>query len=437
MSETNLAEAGLSSYSANLDPHYHASGELFTDTVNDGYDGGYLGMGLQYGSYTDLRQGDVADLPIRRYSSLTNISSDYGYFSGDFAESNLAQYSATTAKEISRMCAALNSIDRYSSNPDILQLGTGRSSGPLSRISLPQSHRHGFKYSPDGKPLSHSQALTDLINARQASLRAMYPSAIRSADGMIYSTINTPIASTVPITTQPAPVLHPLLRGVYRPYPTPNMTPIPLASLTRLPLAPRTGQTPFQCFTPNPLPVTTSTNVSESTAITTVQYAPLYLGKSPVSLTVAGIVTQTIQPSSVPAGPITSAPISTPMAMAMSQPDIQVQPINLSQPHLQAKSTAQPILYQLPVQGHPIASKTQPPPSPQGGRTAAAAAFRSIAPNQEKETEERLHQQQEQHLQLERERVELEKFRQMRLQEELERERADLQRHREKEEMLV
>uniref|UniRef100_A0A672L710 Bassoon presynaptic cytomatrix protein n=1 Tax=Sinocyclocheilus grahami TaxID=75366 RepID=A0A672L710_SINGR len=399
MSETNLAEAGLSSYSAKLDPQFHASGELFTDTVKDGYDGGYLGIGLQYGSYTDLRQGDVADLPIRRYSSLTNISSDYGYFSGDFAESNLAQYSATTAREISRMCAALNSIDRYSSNPDILQLGNGRSSGPPSRISLPQSHRPGFKYSPDGKPLSHSQALTDLINARQASLRAMYPSAIRSADGMIYSTINTPIASTVPITTQPAPVLRPLLSGVYRPYPTPNMTPIPLASLTRLPLDPRTGQAPFQCSTPNPLPVTTSTKVSESPAITTVQDAPLYLGKSPVSLTVAGTVTQPIQPSSVPAGPITSAPISTPV-------------------------------------GHPIASKTQPPPSSQGGRTTAAA-IRSIAPNQEKGTEERLHQQQEQLLQLERERVELEKLRQLRLQEELERERAELQRNREKEQMLV
>ncbi|XP_016354391.1 protein bassoon-like isoform X4 [Sinocyclocheilus anshuiensis] len=437
MSETNLAEAGLSSYSAKLDPQFHASGELFTDTVKDGYDGGYLGIGLQYGSYTDLRQGDVADLPIRRYSSLTNISSDYGYFSGDFAESNLAQYSATTAREISRMCAALNSIDRYSSNPDILQLGTGRSNGPPSRISLPQSHRPGFKYSPDGKPLSHSQALTDLINARQASLRAMYPSAIRSADGMIYSTINTPIASTVPITTQPAPVLGPLLSGVYRPYPTPNMTPIPLASLTRLPLDPRTGQAPFQCSTPNHLPVTTSTKVSESPAITTVQDAPLYLGKSPVSLTVAGTVTQPIQPSSVPAGPITSAPISTPMAMAMSQPDIQLQPINLSQPHLQAKSTAQPpIQHQLPMQGHPIASKTQPPPSSQGGRTTAAA-IRSIAPNQEKGTEERLHQQQEQLLQLERERVELEKLRQLRLQEELERERAELQRNREKEQMLV
>ncbi|XP_026126487.1 protein bassoon isoform X3 [Carassius auratus] len=437
ISETNLAEAGLSSYSTNLDPQFHASGEFFTDTGKDGYDGGYLGMGLQYGSYTDLRQGDVADLPIRRYNSLTNISSDYGYFSGDFAESNLAQYSATTAREISRMCAALNSIDRYSSNPDILQLGTGRSSGPPSRISLPQSHRHGFKYNTDGKPLSHSQALTDLINARQASLRAMYPSAIRSADGMIYSTINTPIASTVPITTQPAPVLHPLLKGVYRPYPTPNMTPIPLASLTRLPLDPRNGQAPFQCSTPNPLPVTTSTKVSESPAITTVQDAPLYLGKSPLSLTVAEAVTQPSQPSSVPAGPITSALFSTPVATARSQPDIQLQPINLSQPHLQAKSTAQPsIQHQLPVQGHPIASKTQPPPSSQGGGTTAAA-IRSIASRQEKETEERLHQQQEQLLQLERERVELEKLRQLRLQEELERERAELQRHREKEQMLV
>ncbi|XP_042618857.1 protein bassoon-like isoform X2 [Cyprinus carpio] len=444
MSETNLADAGLSSYSAKLDPHFHASGELLTHsgTVKDGYDGGYLGMGLQYGSYTDLRQGDVADLPIRRYSSLTNINSDYGYFSGDFGESNLAQYSATTAREISRMCAALNSIDRYSSNPDILQLGTRRSSGPPSRINLPQSHRPGLKYSPDGKPLSQSQALTDLINARQASLRAMYPSSIRSADGMIYSTINTPIASTVPITTQPASVLRPLLRGVYRPYPTPNMTPIPLASLTRLPLTPRTGQAPFQCPTPNPLSVT-STKVSESPVITTVQDAPLYLGKSPVSLTVAGTVTQPIQPSSVPAGTITPAPISTPMGVAMGQPDIQLQPINLSQPHHQAKSTAQPPMqHQLPqskssaqsyppVQGHPITPKTQPPPSSQ------AAAISSIAPNQEKETEERLHQQQEQLLQLERERVELEKLRQLRVQEELERERAELQRHREKEQMLV
>ncbi|XP_051758404.1 protein bassoon isoform X5 [Ctenopharyngodon idella] len=448
MSETNLAEAGLSSYSAKLDPHFHASGELFTDTVKDGYDGGYLGMGLQYGSYTDLRQGDVADLPIRRYSSLTNIGSDYGYFSGDFAESNLAQYSATTAREISRMCAALNSIDRYSSNPDILQLGTERSSGPPSRINLHQSPRFGFKYSPDGKPLSHSQALTDLINARQASLRAMYPSAIRSADGMIYSTINTPIASTVPITTQPASVLRPLLRGVYRPYPTPNMTPVPLASLTRLPLAPRTGQAPFQCPTPNPLPVTTSTKVPESLAITTVQDTPLYLGNSPVSLTVAGTVTQPSQSSSVPAGPITSAPMSTPVALAMSQPESQLQPMNLSQPHLQAKATAQPLIqHQLPqpkssaqsyspVQGHPIAPKTQPPPLSQGGRTPATA-IRSLAPTQEKETEDRLHQQQEQLLQIERERVELEKLRQLRLQEELERERAELQRHREKEQMLV
>ncbi len=45
--------------------------------------------------------------------------------------------------------------------------------------------------------------------------------------------------------------------------------------------------------------------------------------------------------------------------------------------------------------------------------------------------------QQEQLLQLERERVELEKLRQLRLQEELERDRMELQRHREKEHMLM
>jgi hypothetical protein len=58
--------------------------------------------------------------------------------------------------------------------------------------------------------------------------------------------------------------------------------------------------------------------------------------------------------------------------------------------------------------------------------------------HKEGETEEdRLHRQQEQLLQMERERVELEKLRQLRIQEELERERIELKHHREKEQMLV
>lgn len=58
--------------------------------------------------------------------------------------------------------------------------------------------------------------------------------------------------------------------------------------------------------------------------------------------------------------------------------------------------------------------------------------------HKEGETEaERLHRQQEQLLQMERERVELEKLRQFRLQEELERERIELKLHREKEQILV
>ncbi|XP_026780887.3 protein bassoon isoform X1 [Pangasianodon hypophthalmus] len=433
LSETNIAEAGLQSYSSK--PDMQSSVELSMDlnSVKHGYEGGFLGMGLQYGSYTDLRQGDVVapTLPMRRYSSLSNISSDYGYSSCDLSslpESNLAQYSATTAKEISRMCAALNSMDRYGSNPDLLQLGRG--GGPPGRINLQQSLRPSFIYGPDGKPFS--QALTSLINARQASLRAMYPSAIRSADGMIYSTINTPIASTVPITTQPASVLHPLLRGVYRPYLAPNMTPVPLASLNRMPVAPRmplTGQTPYSFPTPSPVSVTTSATANDQVAITTEQDAPIYLGKSPVSST--GIGTSAVQSTLTTTMP-------TQVAAPANTSQSQEQPLNLSQPHLQTQGPSQPPvqLYrpthsQLP---QPSVSKQPPPPTQS---TAATASTLGGLPQEKEIEEERLHRQQEKLLQLERERIELEKFRQLRLQEELERERAELQRHREKEHMLV
>ncbi|KAL7884396.1 hypothetical protein AOLI_G00071660 [Acnodon oligacanthus] len=444
MSETNLAEAGLQSYSSKLDPHLQASGELAMDlsSVKHGYEGGYFGMGLQYGSYTDLRQGDVAapPLPMRRYSSLSNISSDYGYSSRDlasFQEANLAQYSATTAREISRMCAALNSMDRYGSNPNLLQLGTGRGGGPPSRINVQQGPRPSFMYGPDGKPLS--LALTNLINARQASLRAMYPSAIRSADGMIYSTINTPIASTVPITTQPASVLRPLLRGVYRPYATPNMTPVPLASLSRMPVAPRmplTGQAPYRFPAPSHLPVTTS----EAVTVTTEQDVPVYLGKSPVSSSTSGTtaaLTQTVVVT-------TPMPVLTQVVAPAVQSQLQQQPMNLSQPHIHTQSPAQqpPTSQPQPAAAHSYPptqlltqSVSQPPPLTQATATTATAL--GGHPPEKETDEERLHRQQEQLLQLERERVELEKFRQLRLQEDLERERAELQRHREKEHMLV
>lgn len=439
LSETNLAEAEFQSYSSK--PDMQASIEsMDLNSVKHGYDGGFLGMGLQYGSYTDLRQGDVIapTLPMRRYSSLSNISSDYDYSTCNLSglpESNLAQYSATTAKEISRMCAALNSMERYGSNPDLLQLIRG--GGPPGRINLQQSLKPSFIYGPDGKPFS--QALTSLINARQASLRAMFPSAIRSADGMIYSTINTPIASTVPITTQPASVLHPLLRGVYRPYLTPNMTPVPLASLHRMPVAPRmplTGQTPYRFPTTTNVPVTTSATADDSLAITTEQDAPIYLGKSSVSSTGIGTSTAPTQPSAVQSCLTTSMPTQT-VALANTSQS-QEQPLNLSQSHLQTQVPSQPPvqLYppthiQLPQQS---ASTQQQPPTQSN---AATASTLGTLPQEKDREEEHLHRQQEKLLQLERERIELEKLRQLRLQEELERERAELQRHREKEHILV
>uniref|UniRef100_A0A3B5K9M9 Bassoon presynaptic cytomatrix protein n=1 Tax=Takifugu rubripes TaxID=31033 RepID=A0A3B5K9M9_TAKRU len=357
LSDTNLADVGLQSYHS----HIQAPGELVDPSaMKQGY-GGYIG--LQYGSYTDLRHGvDITaqTLPIRRYNSLSNINTDYGYTAREiasFQEANLAQYSATTAREISRMCAALNSMDRYGSNPDLLQFGSlGRGTGPVtSRLAAGLGIRQNFLLGLDGKPISHSQALTNLINARQASLRAMYPAAIRSSDGMIYSTIQTPIASTLPITTQPASLLRPLLRGIYRPYPSANMTPVPLASLSRLPVNPR-------------MPMA---------------------GQAPVRYPAPGL----LQTTSVTATTGVAAHLNTGHSASASG------------------------------EGLPGGLPPFPPPG---------------VIHKEGETEaERLHRQQEQLLQLERERVELEKIRQLRLHEELERERIELKLHREKEQILV
>ncbi|KAI3357227.1 hypothetical protein L3Q82_015684 [Scortum barcoo] len=463
ISDTNLAEAGLQSYHSKLEPQLQASGEVAMDltALKQGY-GGY--MGLQYGSYTDLRHGgDITaqTLPIRRYNSLSNISSDYGYSARDiasFQEANLAQYSATTAREISRMCAALNSIDRYGSNPDLMQFSSlGRGTGPgASRLAVGLGMRQNLFFGLDGKAISHSQALTNLINARQASLRAMYPAAFRSSDGMIYSTIQTPIASTLPITTQPASVLRPLLRGVYRPYPSANMTPLPLSSLSRLPVSPRmplSGHGPVHYPAPGifqtalatastapgttPAPIVAPVSVSMTTCSTAGQNEPVYLGKG---ATVTSL----------------SAEVTSVQGVVVIPMETQQQPVNLSQAHLNGQQQQQMTISQQPQQP-PAAANVYPPPAQSHTHSYTQAPVGPSAPpsglpipgglppfpppgaiHKEGESEaERLHRQQEQLLQMERERVELEKLRQLRLQEELERERLDLKLHREKEQILV
>ncbi|KAK7884642.1 hypothetical protein WMY93_027765 [Mugilogobius chulae] len=239
----------------------------------------------------------------------------------------------------------------------------------------------------------------------------MYPAAIRSADGMIYSTIQTPIASTLPITTQPASVLRPLLRGTYRPFASPSMTPVPLSSLTRLPMSPRmplSGATPVRYPTPGLLQTTTATDTPP--AISTVA--------APVSA-----------PVSVAIPPTTSA--------------VQEEPVYLGKAHLNSQkqaATTQQAAVQAPLAAHAY-PPSQAPIAPPGGVPVAGGLPQFPPPgavHKEGETEaERLHRQQEQLLQMERERVELEKLRQLRLQEELERERIELKLHREKEQMLV
>ncbi|KAM9410251.1 protein bassoon [Pholidichthys leucotaenia] len=467
MSDTNLpsmTDAGP--YQSNV----HGGLAVDLSGINQLYDSAYIGMGAQYGSYTDLRiQGDITGptLPLRRYGSMSNISSDYPHTAHDLTssqESNLAQYSATTAREISRMCAALNTVDhfgsRYGTNPELVPYGIGRG-GPLARLNLQQSLasiRANLIYGPDGRPIANGQTLTNLINARQASIRALYPTALRGGDGMIYSTINTPIASTLPITTQPASVVGPMPRGIYRPYPT-GVTAVPLASLTRLPqLTPRmplSTQGPYPYPPSNQYPTSAAPSGSVPAVSSSHQETPVYLGKPlttaaapstsaiPLSqppaqnIPVPGILDHQVDHTQFTSQSITSlsqtqgqaAPV--PLVQAQTQPQqlpAQTEPLSLTQTQSQAQPTSQP---------QQIVSQSQPQGTAHSTAQAPSSKLSPSLDTQKSKEDEKLSQQQEHMLQLERERVELEKLRQMRLQEELERDRMELQRHREKEQLLV
>ncbi|XP_017290945.1 protein bassoon isoform X2 [Kryptolebias marmoratus] len=475
MSDTNLPSITDSAHYQN---NLHGGLAVDLSSMNQVYDAGYLGMGAQYGSYTDLRhQGDFAgpSLPLRRYGSMSNINSDYTCGSRDLTgsqDSNLAQYSATTAREISRMCAALNTVDhigsRFGNNPELAAYAAGRG-GPLARLNLHQglaSVRANLLYGPDGRQTVNGQTLTNLINARQASIRALYPAAMRGGDGMIYSTINTPIASTLPITTQPAPVIRPVPRGIYRPYPT-GVTAVPLASLTRLPQVtprmPLSTQGPYSYPPPNQYPTSATPSESASVLSSSHQETPVYLGKPLATIAAQTAATiPTTQPAvqsgahhvSVPGmqtttghqidcPQLTSQSLAS-LSQAQGQPAI-VQPV---QPQMQAQqlpAQTEPLsLTQTQPQAQPISQpqsvvlpQTQPKATTNDTAQTQSSKLSSKSDAQKGMEDERLSQQQEQLLQFERERVELEKLRQMRLQEELERDRMELQRHREKEQLLV
>ncbi|XP_048403413.2 protein bassoon isoform X2 [Stegostoma tigrinum] len=309
MSDSNLLEATLNYNLMKDEPFYHPPGgdaAVDLSTMRQSYSlsfgqGRDWELGMQYGSFTDLRQqSDILSqpTPIRRYSSMSNIHSGYGYSIREdlpnFQEASLAQYSATTAREISRMCAALNSMDhygtRYTNSSDSLQYGPA---GPnahcseLARNSVMSHHqtmlplKQDMKYRPSLSDSRRRIAVHGFGNMPQAvrlrAIRHMYPSAapVRAPDGMIYSTINTPIASTLPITTQPASILCPVLRGVYRPYLPGNITAVPLARLSRLPLvAPRMPAAAPGLY--HYLPA----NRFPAAPITAAGETPIYLGKS-------------------------------------------------------------------------------------------------------------------------------------------------------------
>ncbi|XP_044610896.2 protein bassoon [Equus asinus] len=421
MSDTNLAEAGLNY-------HAHRIGQLFQGPGRDsamdlsslkhsyslGFaDGRYLGQGLQYGSFTDLRHPTdllTHPLPMRRYSSVSNIYSDHRYGPrGDaavFQEASLAQYSATTAREISRMCAALNSMDHYGgrhgsggSGPDLMQYQPQAGPGLSAQQGLTPLRPGllGNPTFPEGHPSPGNLAHYRPTAGQGTTVRQLLPSTatVRAADGMIYSTINTPIAATLPITTQPASVLRPMVRGgMYRPYASGGVTAVPLTSLTRVPMiAPRVPLGPTGLYRyppPSRFPTASSIPPAEG---------PVYLGKPVAKAPGAGGPLR-------PAGAAREEPLSTATPAAIKE-----------------------------AVAAPMAGQKPPVDAAPGGSSGALS--RPGLEKEEASQEERQRKQQEQLLQLERERVELEKLRQLRLQEELERERVELQRHREEEQLLV
>ncbi|XP_029899553.1 protein bassoon isoform X3 [Aquila chrysaetos chrysaetos] len=422
MSDTNLSEIGMNYYPTKGDqPFPSPAGDAAVDlsTMKHSYsvgfaEGGYLGQGLQYGSFSDLRQPAELlghPLPMRRYSSASNIYSDYRFSPrGDlagFQESSLAHYSATTAREISRMCAALNSMDQYggrhANGPDLLPYGPGAGPGGTGGLAAqqqgPAPPKPGGMYNPtfpEGRQGFGSLAQYNIPGVRLGAVRQMFPSTatVRAADGMIYSTINTPIASTLPITTQPASVLRPMFRGLYRPYGPGGVAAVPLASLARLPVVTPRVPLAAQGLYRYPAP-------SRPAPAASLMETPVYLGK-PVSTA----------PPAAGAGPAPKAPAAPAAGAQRAEP----------------------------AGAAPRAEGPAAPVAGKDGGQAAAAAKPPVdgAQREEREREEERQRKQQEHvLQLERERVELEKLRQLRLQEELERERAELQRHREKEQLLV
>ncbi|NXC73914.1 BSN protein, partial [Anhinga anhinga] len=422
MSDTNLSEIGMSYYPMKGDqPFPSPAGDAAVDlsTMKHSYsvgfaEGGYLGQGLQYGSFSDLRQPAEMlghPLPMRRYSSASNIYSDYRFSPrGDlasFQESSLAHYSATTAREISRMCAALNSMDQYggrhTNGPDLLPYGPGAGPGGTGGLAAQQQGpvppKPGGMYNPtfpEARQGFGSLAQYNVPGVRLGAIRQMFPSTatVRAADGMIYSTINTPIASTLPITTQPASVLRPMLRGLYRPYGPGGVAAVPLASLARLPVVAPRVPLAAQGLYRYPAP-------GRPAPAASLMETPVYLGK-PVSTA----------PPAAGAGPAPKAPAAPTSGLQRAEP----------------------------VGAAPRAEGPAAPAAGKEGGQAATVPKPLLDGTQREEREreeERQRKQQEHVLQLERERVELEKLRQLRLQEELERERAELQRHREKEQLLV
>uniref|UniRef100_S4RPS7 Zinc finger piccolo-type domain-containing protein n=1 Tax=Petromyzon marinus TaxID=7757 RepID=S4RPS7_PETMA len=253
-SDTNLADIGMFSYRSRNNAEFDGNGSVVDLTSRKGMqrkpEGSELRYDSMYGSSSDLRwnqeEQDYYMRPMRRYNSDLNISKldpEFDYYGRNLynvrqANAGSWQSTADTIREINKLCSELNALQQewtaYSDQRETVQFGMSQASAMPTFASRPQQNvPMGMKVNQPftgqlGQMMPRPQ-YSDTVS-KQLGLSGSF----RTPGGLLYSTITTPILSTLPITTQPSSIMPSPYKDNYRPT---TFTPAPLGPLNpRYPL---------------------------------------------------------------------------------------------------------------------------------------------------------------------------------------------------------
>uniref|UniRef100_S4RPT1 Zinc finger piccolo-type domain-containing protein n=1 Tax=Petromyzon marinus TaxID=7757 RepID=S4RPT1_PETMA len=269
-SDTNLADIGMFSYRSRNNAEFDGNGSVVDLTSRKGMqrkpEGSELRYDSMYGSSSDLRwnqeEQDYYMRPMRRYNSDLNISKldpEFDYYGRNLynvrqANAGSWQSTADTIREINKLCSELNALQQewtaYSDQRETVQFGMSQASAMPTFASRPQQNvPMGMKVNQPftgqlGQMMPRPQLGQLPYTLHGQSLHGQYSDTVskqlglsgsfRTPGGLLYSTITTPILSTLPITTQPSSIMPSPYKDNYRPT---TFTPAPLGPLNpRYPL---------------------------------------------------------------------------------------------------------------------------------------------------------------------------------------------------------